>query len=126
MLMNGINLSRNSRSLRRLEQSLDHLVDRDPLRLRAVVEQDAMPQRWVGQLPDILRGYVRSSLQKSARFAAQDQKLPCPRPRAPTGPFIDKIRRAILTGSRGRRNPDCITDDFFRNRYLANNIVKAK
>src|SRR6266850_1648893 len=94
--MSVITFSRNGWSLRCLEQTLDHLVDRDAFRFRAVVEQNAMPQRWIRQLPDILRGHVRSSLQKSARFAAQHQELPCPCPRAPTRPLIDKIRDPSL------------------------------
>src|SRR6266576_6072977 len=126
VVMYPVNPSRNSRTLGTLEQPLDHLVDRNPFRFRAIIEQNTMSQRRVRQLPDILSGHMGSPLQKSTSFTAQHQELPCPCPCAPTGPLINEVRCPLLARPRSCRNPYGVAYNLLRNRHLANYIMKSE
>src|SRR6187401_2276445 len=67
-----------------LQQSIDHLLHRDPLRFGAIANEDSMPQRGMNQRANIVGGSVVAASQQSPRFRAQDHVLPGPRSRAPT------------------------------------------
>src|SRR6266568_3331068 len=74
-----------------LNQSPDNLFNIHALRFCAIVEQDAMAQRGIGQGADVIQGHVRAAFQERPGLGAEDEELTGSRAGSPTGPLIDEV-----------------------------------
>jgi hypothetical protein len=81
-----------------------------PLRYRvdffcfgAVIDQDPMAQRGMGQGFDVFGRDIRSALQQGPHFPTEHQVLSGPQAGAPAYPFVDKVRALLLVRPGGSR-----------------------
>ena len=66
-----------------------------------------------------------AALQQRARLAAEDQRLPGSKARAPVDPLIDKVGCAFLAGTRTRGQAHGVTHDRVGHRHLAHDALDA-
>ena len=90
-----------------LEQSIDDLPDRNAVRLGSVAQEDPMTQGAVNERTNIIECYMRTTMQESSRFRAENQGLGGPDSRTPAHPLIDELRRSIATRSTRRGQTIC-------------------
>ena len=91
-----VDLRRNCIARDRFSESFNDALNRDPLGFGAVIEQDSVAKGRIRERLDVFDGDVRSALEKRACLRTEDEELSGARSRAPTGPFVDEIRRGRL------------------------------
>ena len=67
-----------------------------------------------------------AAFQERAGLGAEHEKLSSARAGAPTGPFVDEVRRAVLMRARSGRQFHGVADDFLGDGHLAHDIMKAE
>src|SRR5688500_14258553 len=76
-----------------VQQPIDDLIRRHPLRLRVEVGDDAVTQDRVRQRADVLEADVIAPAGQCARFAAEHQVLSGAHAGAERHPFLDEVLR---------------------------------